>query len=174
MVSAPVYWLGLVALATGKVAYLERPLYDYVQHGGAMTGQARERRASRWSARGARAAYFYGYVPRTVLAQALLERCAGTLARGRRRVLERFLGAGRNPLAFAWLAARPLRRLTGAPETLGTEAELARGVAWRHQAEALTLRREVPGRLPVEAACPPLDLETLGHGRLARWRAGLR
>jgi glycosyltransferase involved in cell wall biosynthesis len=168
------HWIALVAMGMGEIAYVDRPLYDYVQHGGAVTGQARKSPASRWSARAARAAYFYGYVPRTVLAQALLERCGDTLAPGRRRVLERFLAAGRNPLAFAWLAARPLRRLTGATETLGTEAELAWGIAWRHLAEALTLRREAPGRLPVEAACPPLDVDTLGHGRLARWRAGLR
>jgi glycosyltransferase involved in cell wall biosynthesis len=167
------HWIALVAMGLGELAYVDRPLYDYVQHGGAVMGQASERSA-RGSLRGARAAYFYGYVPRTVLAQALLARCSDTLSRGRRRVLERFVAAARNPMAFAWLAARPLRRLTGANETLGTEGELARGIAWRHLAEALTLRREAPGRLPVEAACPPLDVDTLGHGRLARWRAGLQ
>ena len=26
------HWLGLVALASGEVAYVDRPLYDYVQH----------------------------------------------------------------------------------------------------------------------------------------------
>jgi hypothetical protein len=28
-----------VALATGEVAYVDRPLYDYVQHAGAILGQ---------------------------------------------------------------------------------------------------------------------------------------
>jgi hypothetical protein len=105
-----------------------------------------------------------------VLAQALLSRCSGTLTGPKRRVLERFVAAADRPHAFAWLAARALRRLIGANETLGTEAELARGIVWRYLAEALVFRRRIPGRLPVEAACPPLDVETLGQSRLARWR----
>jgi glycosyltransferase involved in cell wall biosynthesis len=166
------HWIALVAMGMGELAYVDRPLYDYVQHEGAVLGRVEGQRGR--SLRGGRAAYFYGYLARAVLAEALLARCADTLTPGRRRVLERFLAAARNPLAFGWLAARPLRRLAGRNETLGTEAELARGIAWRHLAEALTLRREAPGRLPVEAACPPLDVGTLGHSRLARWRAGLR
>ena len=33
-------WLAAVALATGRIAYVDRPLYDYVQHGGAARGHA--------------------------------------------------------------------------------------------------------------------------------------
>ena len=180
------HWIALVALATGDIAYVDRPLYDYVQHERAVLGRAPEPvnrprpagvsrlpglRALRRSLGGGRAAYFYGYLPRAVLAQALLVRCQGSVAAPKRRVLERFLAGADRPLAFAWLAARPLRRLVGANETLGTEAELARGIVWRHLAEALVVGRLVPGPLPVEAACPPLDVETLGQRRLARWRA---
>ena len=32
------HWLGCVALAAGDVAYVDGPLYDYVQHGGAVFG----------------------------------------------------------------------------------------------------------------------------------------
>ncbi len=32
------HWLALTALATGEIAYVSRPLYDYVQHGGAALG----------------------------------------------------------------------------------------------------------------------------------------
>ena len=32
------HWLGLVAMASGDVAYVDRPLYDYVQHPGAVFG----------------------------------------------------------------------------------------------------------------------------------------
>jgi glycosyltransferase involved in cell wall biosynthesis len=170
------HWIALVALATGEIAYVDRPLYDYVQHEQAVLGQAREPRASRVqrSLRGWRAAYFYGYLARALLAQALLARCSGGLTAPKRRALERFLAGADRPLAFAWLAARPLRRLSGANETLGTEAELARGIVWRHLVEALVYRRRVPGRLPVEAACPPLELETLGQSRLARWRSRMQ
>ena len=42
------HWLGLVAMALGDVAYVDRPLYDYVQHGGAVLGHdGGQRRACR-------------------------------------------------------------------------------------------------------------------------------
>ena len=34
------HWLGLVAMTLGDVGYVDRPLYDYVQHGGAALGHA--------------------------------------------------------------------------------------------------------------------------------------
>ena len=34
------HWVGLVALALGDVAFVDRPLYDYVQHGEASLGHA--------------------------------------------------------------------------------------------------------------------------------------
>ena len=41
------HWLGLVALAAGDIAYVDRPLYDYVQHGaGLRRGDGRRRRAA--------------------------------------------------------------------------------------------------------------------------------
>src|SRR5438093_2437294 len=32
------HWIGMVAMSLGKVGYVERPLYDYVQHPGALVG----------------------------------------------------------------------------------------------------------------------------------------
>jgi glycosyltransferase involved in cell wall biosynthesis len=181
------HWLALVGMAMGEIAYVDRPLYDYVQHAGAILGQVvgpddshsnRERRAGvtylrrlLGLLRGWRAAYFYGYLAHEVLARALLVRCSKTLTAPKRRVLERFIAAPREPLAFAWLAARPLRSVVGANETLGTEAEFVRGILWRHLTEARVGRRRVPGRSGIDATCPPLDVDTLGQSRLARWRA---
>jgi glycosyltransferase involved in cell wall biosynthesis len=181
------HWLGLVAMAMGEIAYVDRPLYDYVQHPGAILGQVLDSDASakarkrghrdlewlRDSLHGWRAAYFYGYLAREVLAQALLARCSATLPAAKRRVLERFIAAAHAPLPFAWLATRPLRGLTGANETLGTELELVRGIVWRYLIEVRTGRREVPGPAAYEASCPPLEVDTLGESRLARWRAGV-
>jgi hypothetical protein len=166
-------------MGMGDLAYVDRPLYDYVQHGGAILGRAAAPERSRLPRPGtlrkrlrrSRAAYFYGYLPHEVQAQALLVRCSTTLTASKRRVLERFLAASRAPLAFAWLAVRPLRRLFGANETLGTEAEFARGIAWRHMVEARAGKRHVPFGAPYDATCPPLDVDTLGQSRLARWRA---
>jgi glycosyltransferase involved in cell wall biosynthesis len=179
------HWIALVALASGEVAYVDRPLYDYVQHPGGILGQAashgRAQSAQRLPYpeklrrffRGWRAAYFYGYRAREVQAQALLARCAATLSGPKRRVLRRFIAAERSPMAFTWLAIRALRGLTGATETMGTEAEFARGILWRHLIKRRTGRRSLPGGSPYDASVPPLDVDSLGENRLARWRAQL-
>jgi len=165
------HWLALVALATGDVAYVNRPLYDYVQHGGSVTGQGAAPDAAGHS-RGWRAAYFYGYLPRRVQAVTLLARCDHLLSARKRRALRWFAAADRGRAALAWLLARPLRRLAGRAETLGTESELARGILWRHLVRVRAGSRERPGRSSYDASCPPLDASALGGKRLGRWRAG--
>jgi glycosyltransferase involved in cell wall biosynthesis len=185
------HWLGLVALALGDLAYVDRPLYDYVQHRGAILGQVavdpeaaapRQRAglgqrlaaAGRDLVAGGRAAYFCGYLRIAVQAQTLLVRCGERAAPGKRRALRRFLAAGRSPLALAWLAARPLRRLAGRNETLGAERQLVRGVLWRH-AVALRARR-VRSQSPTspDAAFPPCGPDSFGQKRMRRWRAASR
>jgi glycosyltransferase involved in cell wall biosynthesis len=160
------HWLGLVALAAGDIAYVDRPLYDYVQHRGAFFGEVTH--GGRLDGprapllRGGRAAYFRGYLARAVLAQDLLVRCEGRLTRAKRRDLERFAAAERSPLAAAWLAARPLRtRAT----TLGSESELMRGVLWRWAIGALARY----GRGGPDASMP--DVLSFQQRRLRRWRA---
>jgi glycosyltransferase involved in cell wall biosynthesis len=147
------HWLGLVALAAGDIAYVDRPLYDYVQHEGAVFGDVTQsgRRARRRLLRGGRGAYFLGYAGRAVLAQTLLVRCAMTPEK--RRALERYLAAERSPADFAWLG---LRALTRRHETLGSELELVRGIAWR---------RARPRHVGIPE---PLAFE---QRRLRRWRA---
>lgn len=170
------HWLGLLALASGDVAYVDRPLYDYVQHGAAVVGQAGspgDAPAGGSARRGWRTAYFYGYLPRALLAEALRARCSGRLTRPKRRALRRFTSADRSAVGLAWLALRPLRRLLGRDETLGTEAEFARGILWRHLIRLRTGRRVRPEGSPYDASCPPLDAGALGQERLARWRAGV-
>ena len=152
------HWLGLVALAAGDVAYVDRPLYDYVQHRGAVFGDVMGgERSPRRLLRGGRGAYFLGYAAREVQAQALLVRCASVLTPSKRRGLERYVAAERSPLALAWLAARAVR---SRKETLGSELELVRGIAWRRLVQIL-------GR--GDASFPePLSFE---QRRLRRWRA---
>lgn len=149
------HWIALVAVGLGEVAFVDRPLYDYVQHARAVFGRPREMgggRGMRW-----RSTYFGGYLQRAVLARALIARLGDGLAPGRRRGLERYLAAERSPVALARLAARPLRALTGRNETLGSERELALGVLWRHAAPWLR-----------DARCP--DSWTFQQRRLQRWR----
>lgn len=163
------HWLALVALSTGEVNYVGRPLYDYVQHSGAVFGDVTRpgggggRRPklrdtlARW-----RAAYFHGYLAREVQAQALLARAGQRIPAPKRRVLERFSACARSPLAFAWLALRPLRALTGRNETLGSELELAEGIVWSWLAR-------IPGPRRLDAAIPhPIAFQ---QKRMRRWRA---
>jgi hypothetical protein len=163
------HWLALVALASGEIAYVDRPLYDYVQHSGAVFGEvrsdtARTRGEGRW-----RAAYFFGYLARELQAQALLARCSSRLIPAKRRTLQRYVASQRSPLAFAWLALRPLRLLTGHSETLGSELELAGGIAWRWLVTICARVCNVSHRRTCDATiADPLQFE---QRRLRRWRA---
>jgi glycosyltransferase involved in cell wall biosynthesis len=179
------HWLGVLALAAGDVAYVDRPLYDYVQHPGAVFGDvthgasgrlrgrprlASPRRRRRFPERW-RAAYFYGYLAREVQAQTLLVRCGERLNARKRRALRRFIASARSPAAFAWLAGRPLRTLAGRTETLASEVELAKGILWRWLI-GLSLRRGArPGRMLYDATFPPPG--SFEQKRLRRWRARL-
>jgi glycosyltransferase involved in cell wall biosynthesis len=163
------HWLGLVALAAGDVAYVDRPLYDYVQHAGAVFGEVTSGERGRRARAGVRGAYFLGYLAREVQAQTLLVRCAGRLTDSKRRVLQRYVAADRSPVALAWLAARPLRAVAGRNETLGSESELVRGILWRWLIAPLSRGARRPGRRPLDASVPgPLSFE---QKRLRRWRA---
>ena len=48
------HWLAAVALASGRIAYVDRPLYDYVQHRDAALGHARANAVGRIHAQRAR------------------------------------------------------------------------------------------------------------------------
>ena len=167
------HWLAVAALAGGELAYVDRPLYDYVQHGsavqGAMHGMERGA-AGPAGSRGWRSAYFAGYLPRKLQAQTLLARGAAGLPSRQRRSLSLMVAAETSPGAFAWLALRPLRRLWGRDETLGGELALARGIAWRWMVTAAVARRERPGRRGWDASFP--DPPRFEQRRLRRWRAG--
>jgi glycosyltransferase involved in cell wall biosynthesis len=169
------HWIGLVALALGEIAYIDRPLYDYVQHSGAVFGDVTHGSGPRRPARdrprleGWRAAYFYGYLARDALARVLLVRTGSTISPAKRRGLEWFLASQRSALAFGWLVARPVRRLIGRNETLGSELELAQGIIWKWLT-AIWQRAEGWDRL---AKCPqgPPPLAAFDQKRLRRWRA---
>jgi glycosyl transferase family 2 len=178
------HWLALVALATGGLAYVDRPLYDYVQHPGAILGQvmvepaaaeaappARRRGRLRAALAGGRSAYFCAYLRIEVQAQAILARCPSRLAPRKRRALARFVAADRSPLALAWLAARPLRGLVGRNETLGAEGQLARGILWRRLLALRTRGHRRPRGVAYDASYPPCGPDGFSQRRLRRWRS---
>jgi glycosyltransferase involved in cell wall biosynthesis len=177
------HWLAVAALAWGEVAYVERPLYDYVQHPGAVFGDVTHgSRASASGLRGAisrlrgsrapaasRAAYFYGYLAREVQAQVLLARCGDRLTTRKRRALVWFTVCDRSLSALAWLLGRSARYLVGRTETLGSEVEIGRGLLWKRLATAQS-RRQGARRGPfTDASIPPPQSFT--QKRLRRWRS---
>ena len=152
------HWIALVAMALGQVAYVDRPLYDYVQHGGAVLGHARanglgwrtppppgseaggarglrsgiERVTSLRVPRGMRHFYFQHYCGTAITAKVVDMRCSMRMTAAKRRTVRRF---GDPERAMAWLALRSPRRMTGRTETLRREQALLGGLAWRHYAE---------------------------------------
>jgi Glycosyl transferase family 2 len=163
------HWLAVIALAAGPVAYVDRPLYDYVQHPGAVFGDVTHGTGPRGPRPLWRAGYFFGYLSRESQAQVALIRCAGRLTPRKRRALEWFIACDTSWLALLWLLGRPLRALFGHTETLGTELELAQGVVWKR---LMALRaRYWRGRLGVltDASIPPP--QAFVQKRLRRWRA---
>jgi hypothetical protein len=177
-------WIAVLALAAGRVAYVDRPLYDYVQHPGAVFGDVthgqRPPDAGRLAALrqwlratagspGWRATYFYGYLSREAQAQVVLARCAPQLERPKRLVLERFIACDHSVPALAWLALRPARALIGRTETLGSELGLARGVVWKRLATALAAHPGLAPRRMADASIPPA--QSFSQKRLRRWRS---
>ena len=177
----------LVALAAGDVAYVDRPLYDYVQHAGAIFGDVtagprRGRRRRRRLAAGGSARLARGLLLRLpARARCRPRRCwpaaPSRLTARKRRALERFVA--RRALAaaaFAWLAARPLRALAGRNETLGTESRArARHPLAIAGRGARAAAPRTPGGAPLDATLSrrstPADLES--ERGSPRWRARL-
>jgi glycosyltransferase involved in cell wall biosynthesis len=161
------HWLALTALATGDIAYVPRPLYDYVQHGGAALGhetatrlvglsqRLRRRRALRERVRLWRLHYFVDACRLLQLATMLRLRCGGLMTTRKRHALERFTGADHRIVPIALLAARGIRDLLrDRPETLGAEWMLALSFLWRRLL-ALTTRPRPQRRLRLDAVPPP-------------------
>jgi glycosyltransferase involved in cell wall biosynthesis len=174
------HWLAAVALASGRIAYIDRPLYDYVQHRDAALGHARANegaprlraavRALRQVARQPRSTlaawrriYFWDVCRVLQFATVLERRCGALMSARKRRAVRMLSVADRSPRAIAWLWLRRARRLVGRNETLGSEGALLRGIAWR-QALGLVARGDLPvERLGGNASVPPVRPERGVH-----------
>ena len=162
------HWLALCALATGEIRFVDRPLYDYVQHGGATLGHeaanrmpglreraAAVRRDPRERIRLWRMHYFVDACRLLALAAVLELRCGDRMPAAKRRALESFTRAERSPAAIARLATRGARDLARRrPETLGAEWMLSHAFAWR-RALALSARDRPQRHGRLDAVPPP-------------------
>lgn len=156
------HWLACCALSSGEVSYVDRPLYDYVQHPGAVFGEVSSGRSLRRPAGATRAAYFYGYLGRVLYAVTLLDRGGERIAEADRARLERFVAAERSVTCLAALAARGARHRLGTSATLGSEREIIAGILWRHRA-VIGAARDLSLPDPLAAQ----------QRRLRHWRAAL-
>ena len=161
------HWIALCALATGTIRYVDRPLYDYVQHGEAFVGHAkanrmpglRDRLPSLWRdprerARVWRMHYFVDACRLLQFAAMLELRCGDRMPEPHRRALRRFARADRSPAPLARLAVLGAREVVGQRrETLGGEWMLLHAFAWRHLLAANA--RDRPQRLLRLDAVPP-------------------
>lgn len=144
------HWIAQVALALGGISYVDRPLYDYVQHRGAHLGHLAANaygdynrsllkraitRASRIRLRrghmGWRTPYFKFYCQVAVNAAILRLRCADRMSGRKRRTLDRI---AESPRGLAYFALRSTRSLSRRTETLGRERIILAGLVWRHYA----------------------------------------
>ena len=164
------HWLGLLAACLGEIRFIERPLYDYVQHGHASLGHATanqvrtlgERirglrtRGVRERIRKWRMHYFVDVARLLVVATVLLQRCGDRMPPRRRQTLERFLACDHSVAELVTLLWRALRELVGTPETLGAEWMLFFALLWRRLLSASA--RDLPQRRLRLDALPPTDL----------------
>jgi glycosyltransferase involved in cell wall biosynthesis len=165
------HWVALTALALGDIAFVDRPIYDYVQHGEAVLGHAKanritalgERLASlralhknprervgRWRMR-----FFVDCCRLMQFGTVLKMRCGSRMTPAKRRAIDRFMRADRSPLALWDLGRRAAREMVGRPETVGAELGLLLAFVWRHALVASIRRRERPrSRMRIDARPP--------------------
>jgi glycosyltransferase involved in cell wall biosynthesis len=162
------HWVGLTALALGDVAFVDRPLYDYVQHTDASLGHAAAnvmpasirsrvgslRRDPRERVRKWRMHYFVDACRLMQFGTVLRLRCGDRMTRAKRRALDRFMDGERSLVSLATLAFRGARELLGRTETLGAEWMLFYAFVWRRLLRMTTRDRpQARGRL--DAVPPP-------------------
>ncbi len=157
------HWLALVAMAAGEIAYIDRPLYDYVQHADAVLSHERgrpRRRPHRPQLRSVRSwnslrelvidrleqmrLCYYIVLGVVASAELLLLRLAGVMDQRKIRLVRRAAKLDRSPAAWLWLAGSLLGGRFGRSKTLGVERLMLLGALWRPTARALHL----PGAEP--------------------------
>jgi glycosyltransferase involved in cell wall biosynthesis len=128
------HWIALVARTRGPIAFVERALQDYVQHGGNVIGHAPRavaRSAAPWQERWEHS-YFEVLLARRFLAHALLARC------GEDPALRRLARGDHGAAGLALVLARAVAGRTRRARTLGHEERMLRGALWRRWARVRT------------------------------------
>jgi len=169
------HWIGCTALALGEVKYVDRPLYDYVQHGANALGHyAPQRKRFRRKVKGAlkyvwhfhdwvhaslangQMVYFYDLMREQLMCRVLDLRCGRQLSRSQRKSMWRIMHVDETFSDFLWLATRRLRRGRAGRETVGAEKVFLAGAFWKLSTDLrLWFRDRVFGnKKPIAAAAP--------------------
>jgi glycosyltransferase involved in cell wall biosynthesis len=171
------HWLAIVALARGRIEYVDEPLYDYVQHTSAVIGHATANKRPRPIRQhlverlrrpggGSRIVYYYDWYQELLFAQVLRLRCWDRLEPDKRRVLRRVRHADDGVAGLSWLLGRRVRRLWGHNETLDRELFYAYALVRRRAVSLWSLGRSRPSRvLPRDASVPPAYANLRQEGR---------
>ena len=159
------HWVAVVAMARGDLAYVDEPLYDYVQHHDAVIGHSMANKKPRPS----------GSISSSVSATPPAARASSTSTTGisscssprwcrlrcwdrmtpaKRRVIRRLLSADSGVSGLTWLGRRA-RRLWGHDETLDRELFYSYALVRRRAVSAYTTGRRRPSRfLPRDISIP--------------------
>ena len=152
------HWLGSVAMASGEVRFVDRPLYDWIIHEKQVTSQRTWVREDRLQARHARSAlsrlgglrpsrvsdalalwrhiYFSEGLRVSLFARMVVERCSAVMTARRRHQIEELISADVSCSGIARLAWRRVRRRAAGSPTAGFETDLLLGHLWRGLASA--------------------------------------
>ncbi len=146
------HWLAVVAMSRGEIAYVDEPLYDYVQHGDAVIGHSEANKKPRSVRRhllerlrnptgGSRIVYFYDWHQELLFLEVLRLRCWPRMTPAKRKTLSRLLSADSGVAGLTWLLGRRTRRLWGHDETLDRELFYAYALVRRRGVSAWTAGR---------------------------------
>lgn len=155
-------WIACLALSLGPVGYVDRPLYDYVQHSSNVLGHYAPAHETAWaktrayarglSLSGVRAtlsgwrSVYYADVQKVKLNACVLQlRCGARLTPEKARQLRRLAKLDEAWATTVWLAFRGLKGMGRVTETLRGEATLLRGLLWRIYARVRS--RALPGHV---------------------------
>ncbi len=178
-------WISAVAIASGSIRFVDRPLYDYVQHERAIVSRVSvegeedltEAPGILWSLRHPRrvlerwkSIYYRSFIHTALQAVVLVERCSDRMSRREIGALGRLATADTTLRGTLELAVRPAREIWGRNETLGTEWHLLAGILWLRFVKLRELgRRRSPSGARQDVAVPEFDIVSFAQWRMKRW-----
>ncbi len=149
------HWIATLAMAQGKVRYIDRPLYDYVQHGANVIGHRemavyplartiyyllRQLRNEPGRAQ-ARDIYFKEVMRTCVLARMAALRLGKKIDKKTRKAFSRLSALDESLLSFCWLVLHGVRNPGRFTVTMQSEFFLATGILWKHLGRLQALYR---------------------------------